>query len=258
MQRRPNPNTLIAPFLALSATVSIILLAVRNLYDDELFSLYLVTGRARDIFTLTAQGDVHPPGMYLLAHLAWVIVPSFRWMNLLPGLILYIGLAIFLFQVVPLFTRTRSQVCVLLLASLHPQLLMWATTYRWYSWWTGLALITITIALQPRESLPTLSNIRALTLGLLLACLFYLNYITFLFAAALAVAMFFRYRFQPPKFLLLRTLLITGVFFTLIAPQLHTMLAVHIPDGRSQRYGLVISSLRLLQSIATSEAYLPW
>src|SRR6202041_2210215 len=134
------------------------------------------------------HGDIHPPGMYLLAHFAYSVLPSFRWINLFPCLLLYTGLAFFLLQIAPLFAGTRSQLCLLLIATLHPQLLLWSTTFRWYSWWTGLALITLTAALQPRKLRPTLSVPRALTLGILLGCLFYLNYITFFFVFALGAA----------------------------------------------------------------------
>src|ERR1039458_5885817 len=172
MQRKPTPRALATAFLLLSATLSVIILGVRNLYDDEISSLDLVTTSARNILQVTAHGDVHPPGMYLLAHVAYSILPSFRWMNLFPALILYTGLTVFLLQVTPLFASTRSQFCLLLIATLHPQLLLWNTTFRWYSWWTGLALITLTVALQPRNPKPNLGTSRALTLGLLLACLF--------------------------------------------------------------------------------------
>jgi len=258
MQRKPNPRTLAAAFLLASAALSVLVLARRNLYDDEIFSLHLVTGSVANILRTAAEGDVHPPGMYLLAHCAYRILPSFRWMDLFPALVLYAGLAVFLFAVTPLLQRTRSQLCLLLLATLHPQLLMWDTTFRWYSWWTGLALIALTVALQPRIARPTLSAARALTLGLLLACLFYLNYIVFLFAVALAAAMFLRYRTLPWKLALTRCLLTLGVFFLFVAPQLRTLLTVHLPDGRAQRYGFAVSLLRLLQSVAVSEAYLPW
>jgi len=258
MQRTPNPWKLTAAFLLLSALLAVLVLAVRNLYDDEIFTLYLVTGRARDILSITAQGDVHPPGMYLLAHLAWLMVPSFRWMNLVPGLVLYAGLAVFLFQVVPLFVRTRSRLCLLLLATLHPQLLMWGMTFRWYSWWTGIALIVLTVALQPRHPRPSIGTARAALLGLLLACLFYLNYITLLFALSLAVAVLVRYRTRPVRSIIERGFLAAGVFLVLIAPQFHTMLTVHLRDGAAQRSGLIVSFLRLMQSVAVSEAYVPW
>jgi hypothetical protein len=264
--RKPNPQALTYAFLALSAALSILILAVRNLYDDELTSLYIVTAPLGKILTLSAEGDIHPPGMYLLAHLAWHAIPSFRWMNLFPAVVLYAGLTVFLGQVAPLFTQSgnqaggqsRPRVCLLLLATLHPQLLMWSTTFRWYSWWTGLALITVTVALQPGGPRRGLTIPRALTLGLLLGALFYLNYITLLFAAALAPAIWFRYRSQPRRALLLRALATLAIFGLVIAPQMHTMIFIHLPASQPQRYGVAFSTLRLLLSLAPSESYLPW
>jgi hypothetical protein len=256
--RKLNPHTLAAALIAVSAAFSVTVLAVRNLYDDEISALDLITSPIANILRTTAAKGVHPPGMYLLAHVAYRVVPSLRWMDLFPCLFVYAGLAIFLYQVTPLFARTRSQLCLLLLATLHPQLLLWNTTFRWYSWWTGLALITLTATLQPRNPRPTLGAVRALALAVLLACLFYLNYITLLFVVALGAAMLLRYRARGWKRLLLPALLMLGVFCVLIAPQLHTMIAVHIPDSGDQRFNLVSSFLRLLQSISTSEAYLPW
>jgi hypothetical protein len=258
MPRKPTPRRLAAAFLLLSAALSVLLLAVRNLYDDEILSLDLVSGSIAHIFRVTAEGDVHPPGMYLLAHLALGLVPSYRWMNLVPALVLYAGLTAFLLEVTPLFTRLRAQVCLLLLATMHPQLLMWSATYRWYGWWTGVALMTLTIALQPGNRRPLLGSWRALAVGLLLALLFYLNYITLLFTLALGVAMLLRYRGERPRRLLGRALLTAGVFAALIAPQVHTMVTVHLPEAQAQRYSFAASLLRLLQSVAASEAYLPW
>jgi len=256
--RSIRARTLAAAFLAVSAVLSVTLLAVRNLYDDEIFSLDIVTGSVRHILGVTAEGDVHPPGMYLLAHLAYGILPSFRWMNLFPAAVLYAGLAAFLLAVTPLFATTRARLCLLLLATLHPQLLMWSATFRWYCWWTGLALIAVTIGLQPRATRPVLSVPRALVLGGLLGGLFYLNYITFLFGIALAAAMVYRYRRQTREQLLGRALLIATAFAALIAPQLRTMIDVHLPGGAAQHASLAASVLRLLDSIAASEAYLPW
>jgi hypothetical protein len=255
MPRKPAPRTLATIFLAVSAALSVAVLAVRNLYDDEISSLDVIVRPVAYILRRSAERDVHPPGMYLLAHFAYRILPSFRWMDLIPCLILYTGLAVFLLQITPLFSRTRSQLCLLLLATLHPQLLLWSASFRWYTAWTGLALIALTVALQPRNPRPSFGVARALILGLLLASLFYLNYVTFLFVIALAAAMLQRY---PWKRLLPPTLLTLAVFAILAAPQFHTMLTVHLPDSVTQRSGLANSTLRLLESIAASEAYLPW
>lgn len=259
MPRKPKASKLAAASLLVSGAVSVALLAARNLYDDEIFSLDIITRPLRDIVRLTSEGDVHPPGMYLLAHLAWLATGSFRWMDLLPGLVLYAGLAVFLLQLTPLFARVRAQLCLLLLATLHPQLLMWGATSRWYTWWTGIALIALAVALQPKQTRPALGIARAAALGLLLAALFYLNYITLLFALALAMAMAVRYHYRPRRELARQAALLAAVFLALIAPQLHTMLAtLHSPEAGQQRSGLALSTLRLLQSLAASEAYLPW
>jgi hypothetical protein len=259
MPRKTKASALVAAFLLVSGAISVALLAVRNLYDDEIFSLDVLTRPVREIVRLTAEGDVHPPGMYVLAHMAWLAVPSFRWMNIFPGMVMYAGLAAFLLQVAPLFARVRARVCLLLLATLHPQLLMWSATYRWYGWWTGIALIALTVALQLREASPALSTARAAGVGVLLAGLFYLNYITLLFGLALGAAMVVRYRSQPRRELMWRAATIAAVFFALIAPQLPAMAgAVYSPEAGEQRSGLPLSTLRLLQSVAASEAYLPW
>jgi hypothetical protein len=261
MQRKPNfrpdSNAVVAAFLLLSAAISVALLAVRNLSDDEISSLNTITSPVAYILRLVAVTDAHPPGMYLLGHFAYRILPSFRWLNLFSAMVLYAGLALFLSQVTPLLTSMRSKICLLLIATLHPQLLMWGVTYRWYGWWTGLALITITVALQPRRSQPYLGTARALVLGLLLASLFYLNFITFLFALSLAAAMLLRYRAQRRQ-LVLPAFITAAVFLALAAPQFPAMIAVHLPNGESQRSSVLSSSIHLLQSIAASEAYLPW
>ena len=255
---RPSPRTLTAAVLFVSAVLSVALLAVRNLYDDEISSLRLILAPVHEIIQYTATRDLHPPGMYLLAHIAYLILPSFRWMNLFPDLLVYTGLAVFLLQVTPLFDHSRSRIGLLLLATLHPQLLMWGATIRWYGWWTGLALIALTVALQPRNPHSSFGPARGIALGLLLVCLFYLNYITFLFAFALAAAMLLRYRVKPWRRLLVSAVLTVAVFSVLITPQLHAMLTVHLPAASADRPGLTASFLRLLQSIAVSEAYLPW
>ena len=253
-----SARTLTAAFLALSFALSVAILANRNLYDDETSSSWIVTGSIRSILHFAATSDVHPPGMYLLAHLAWRILPSYRWMGLFPCIALYLGLAVFFFAVTPLFHGTRAQLLLLLPATLHPELLLWSNTFRWYSWWTGLALIVLTIALQPQTARPVLSARRAAVLGTLLAALFYINYITLLFAAALIVAMLVRYRAQSRGGLALSTLIVSGVFLLLSAHQLHIMIAVHLPGAENQRTHLLASAVRLAIAFSASEAYVPW
>jgi hypothetical protein len=251
-----SAHTLTALFLALSFLVSLAFLSVRNIYDDENSSLEYVNRSVAQIVHTANSADVHPPGMYLLAHFAYQAIPSPRWMTIFSLLALYAGLSVFVFAVAPLFATTRARVCFLLLATLHPQLLMWGNTIRWYGWWTGLALLTLTFALQPASSAltPRLTPVRALLLGLLLTGLFYLNYITLIFIVALGLAMLLRYSWRIWK----QPLLTFAVFLPLIAPQLHAFLTVHLAGSRGQRSSFLLSLARLVEATFCSEAFLPW
>jgi len=255
---RPPRNDLIltGTFLAGSLLISLAFLSVRNIYDDEVLSLAVVDSSVSQIIRAANTGDVHPPGMYLLAHFAYQAIPSPRWMTLFTLLLLYAGLSAFAFAVAPLISTVRGRVCFLVLATLHPQLLMWGNTFRWYGWWTGLALLTLVVALQPDPSFvrPRLGYVRSPLLGLLLACLFYINYITLIFMVALSGAMFIRYSWRSWK----QQLLVLAVFLPLIVPQLHAFLTVHSVNSRGQRSGILLSLARLIEGIVSSEAYLPW
>jgi hypothetical protein len=253
-----DPRTIAAFALIISAVVAVAILASRNLYDDEIVSLPIITGTPRAIIRFAGTSDVHPPGMYLLGHVALRIIPSFRWMNLIPTAVFYAGLAAFVTCLAPIFRHAASRAVFLLLATLHPQLLLWGTSYRWYSWWTGFALITVVIALQPRRSDPPLSVARSLVVATLLAALFYINYITLLFAVALAASIAFRYRALPSSRKLQMGLLTTAVFSALVISQLRILLGTQLAFSSSQRTGILSSFGRLLQGTLASECYLPW
>ena len=258
LRRKPSAHALTTAFLAASFALSVAILSARNLYDDEISSLWIVTGPVRSIVRFAATRDVHPPGMYLLAHAAWLATHSYRWMDLFPCVVLYAGLGTFLFAVTALIENARCRTLFLLLATLHPEFLLWSNTFRWYSWWTGLALIALTVSLQPPIERPGLTRRRSVALGVLLAALFYLNYITLLFAAALAVAMLLRYRAMPRRQRWDRLLLTSVAFALFSAPQIYTMICWQLDDVPGQRSGVVASAAHLVAGFALSEAYLPW
>ena len=253
----PAPRVFAALMLVLSAICAVAVLATRNFYDDELLSLPIITNSPHAILHFSNTADVHPAGMYLLAHVALYLMPSFRWMNLLPTAVFYVGLTVFVLSLAPRFQQTASRTLFLLLATLHPQLFLWGTSYRWYSWWTGLALTTLVIALQPRHSDPKLSLTRSAVIGVLLAALFYINYITLLFALALIASAAVRYGRTNPN-ALKTSLIATAVFVILIAPQVHILLRTHIAHSSAQRISILGSFARLAQATFASEGYLPW
>lgn len=244
-----------ALFLLVSFLASLAFLFSRNMYDDEIGTIGLLPlSTARIVHTMN-HADVHPPGMYVLAHLGYVALHSPRWITLFPLACLYTGLAFFVFAVAPLFRSATARICFLLMATLHPQLLMWSNSIRWYPWWTGLALLTVTIALNPSSgSAYTLTKPRAAVLGLSIAALFYLNYITIIFTFALAAGLFLRYGRRVWKQLLIAF----AVALVLIAPQLRPFFTVHLHGSEGQRSNPLVSAARLVQSLFSSEAFLPW
>lgn len=249
---------LIAAVLLAAALLSICILGSRNLFDDEASSLPFVTGSVTDNIAVAQQGDVHPPGMYLLAHFAWCVVPSLRWMNLVPMSVLFAGLAVFLVSFLPTLPSRIAASAGLVFAALHPELLMWSNTFRWYCPWTGLALLALVLFLQPRRDQWRLNWAEALAGGLLLALMFYLNYLTLLFVLALAAAVWISSRGTADRRSCSMAALAAFIFVALIAPQWHAFFAVHLPNSGAQRSSVLLSTMRLLQASSSSEAFLPW
>jgi hypothetical protein len=58
-------------FLLLSCILAILCVSTRNIYDDEHTSLGYVNRSVSEIIQIANSGNVHPPGMYLLAHFAF-------------------------------------------------------------------------------------------------------------------------------------------------------------------------------------------
>jgi hypothetical protein len=253
-----GPKVWILAAVLLSTLLSVGILASRNLLDDELSTLPIVTQNPSQILAIAAEGDIHPPGMYLLAHLSWRIFPGYRWFNLIPLSILYLGLGFFLLQALPR-TLTRTALAIgLIFAAFHPEFLMWSNTFRWFCPWTGLALMALVLFLQPQKAAWTFKWYEAIVGGFLLAAMFYLNYITLIFLGALTPALWLRLQRNSAPQALRGLCLCLALFLALCAPQLHTMVDVHLANSSEQRSTLVVSALRLTQAITGSEAYLPW
>lgn len=131
---------------------------------------------------------------------------------------------------------------------------MWGNSCRWYAWWTGIALLTVAVAGQFASPNPKLGRRRALCVGLLVGALFYINYITILFAMALVAALAYRYGRDVWK----QILLASGSACLLAAPQMHAFWTVHMRSSGGQRTSLFLSFARLEQGLLASEAFLPW
>ncbi|HYL74343.1 MAG TPA: hypothetical protein VEU96_09050 [Bryobacteraceae bacterium] len=241
--------------IAASILASIAFLTTRNMYDDEVGSFHFISKPVAAIWQSANSSDFHPPGMYVLSHFFYSLTGSVRWTTLGPLAVLYTGLVVFFLATRKHFIRDKAAAlffCALLF--LHPQLLMWGNSIRWYPYWTGIALVFITVGLSLyREGKPP-SIWTCGVLGLMGGALFYLNYMSLLFLAAFAVAYAVRYSGRQ-----LWKLLIVGATVLLLAlPQLVPFLTVHLPKRGLQQFSRLAAVARAFHATFMSESMLPW
>jgi hypothetical protein len=210
--------------------------------------------------------DMHPPGMYALSRFFCRLTGSERWLTLGPLAFAYTGLFVFVLRVGPTLHGGRSrQVLLAGLTFFHPLLLMWTNSIRWYPYWSGLALITLSLALLPPRSARdggavVLQPPRAswcMGLGALTGCMMYLNYITLVFLAALLLAWIFRYPVSRCLFKRFSLLAVTAGIVAL--PQIRPMVLIHLPMGTGyHRANLLASAARMAHGLFIGDAILPW
>jgi hypothetical protein len=244
--------------VAASMAFSISFLTSRNLIDDELGSFLLTTKPISVIWKLANASDFHPPGMYIASHFFYAVTHSERWTTLGGLITLYIGLLAFYRATAHHFSSLSGRMLYSLLLFLHPQLLMWGNSVRWYPYWTGLALLFLTIGLglshSDKQSTAAPNVLSSFVLGAMGAALFYLSYTTLLFLTSFSAAYIVRYSGGRLR----RLLIIATVFVTLVAPQLHAFLTVHLPKRDLQQYSMPVATIRLAHGIFASEALAPW
>ncbi|HEV2691073.1 MAG TPA: hypothetical protein VGV35_21100, partial [Bryobacteraceae bacterium] len=248
-----------ASIVVASCLVSIAFLSVRNMYDDEVGSFHFISKPVAVIWQSANSSDFHPPGMYVLSHFFYSLTGSVRWTTLGPLAALYAGLLVFFLATRKHFLHDKAAAlffCALLF--LHPQLLMWGNSIRWYPYWTGIALVFLTIGLSlylpaNREAKPPSVWVCGV-LGMMAGALFYLNYMSLLFLAAFAAAYAVRYSGRQ----LWKLVVIGGTLLLLALPQLTPFLAVHLPKRGLQQFSRLAAAGRVFHATFMSEAMLPW
>jgi hypothetical protein len=234
----------------------------RNLYDDELDSFKLILLPVDALWSSANGNDIHPPGMYILSKLAFWVSGSERWMTILPLTFLYSGVVTFVSSMSREFRDGTALMTFFVTSLLHPQLLMWGNSIRWYPYWTGLALVVFVLMLRPprdggrghgTECPPGIT--RSILVGCLVAVMFYINYITVFYLAALSLAAMVKY--GPTRRTVVRLGIVWAMMALLGAFQFAPMLFVHIAN-RPPAAPMVLAALRLAHGTLISEAILPW
>ncbi|MBN2455223.1 MAG: hypothetical protein JXB29_01595, partial [Sedimentisphaerales bacterium] len=275
-----------------SIALSLCFLNVRNFIEDELSTFGPIRMPVTDIWhwsnfkeTLPLEtsemysqeiklllDDVHPPGAYVLSRIFYLIFNSERWTALGPVLILYSGLLLFAFRTANYFSdRLSVLVLFLLICLMHPHVLMWGSSIRWYPYWTGLGLIALVLGLNigqeaSSENFAIPSKGKCLVIGGIITAMLYIEYVTFLYVLAFTIAWLFRYAINRKS--VTRLLIILFLFLVLSSPQFGPLLGKHMGNAGTltksgqwisiQRTSLLVSALRLGHGILVGEAFLPW
>ena len=247
-------------FALLSLVVAFIILAYRNIYDDELVTFALIHFPLRELWQRANELDVHPPGMYALARLCFLMFNSERWMCIVPLLVWTAGACVFAWSALPQVRSAWGGMIFMLLTFFHPQVLMWTNSNRWYPYWSGLALAILGIAYFPRvpESADAPPRWRTMVfIGCILGCMAYLNYLTGVFALALTLGFFVR--FGVSRTAIARIAVAGIVAFLIFLPQLSAFMNVHLQNTElTQHSSMGIAIVRLAYALSVGEALMPW
>lgn len=237
-------------------------LANRNLYDDEIGSLGFLQLPYAEIATRANSGDVHPPGQYWIGRFAFSLLQSPRWSALLPTALQLGGLVVFVSALLGGGAlRGGARWLFAGVAFLHPQVMMWGTSLRWQSSWTGIVLAAFALGLslqrEPRDGrLAPPSVAMCFGVGALFAAALYINYL-----AALAIGVFaagWWLRFPTSRASAARLAIVVGTAGLLFVPQLGPLLTVHLAGGRSQVWVGFWAAANLLPGAFVGQAIVPW
>jgi hypothetical protein len=254
----------LAVLVGLTATVVFLLcfLATRNIYDDEVRSLALVLLPLPELWDLANNWDLHPPGMYALTRVTYLLVGSARWAALGGVLFSAVGIGVFVNALLRAGTlRGPAAAVFLAVACLHPQFLMWGSSMRWQSYWSGLFLVALTLGLslgrEPRDGCLAPPGLPArIALGLIIGSTAYLNYMTLVMLPLFVLAWLLRYGVSGSA---LRALALPlAIAAVLFLPQLPSFAMVHLPNssGRASNPGGAV--LKLVPGVTVGQAMMPW
>ena len=241
----------------LSFLMAIAFLSNRNIYDDEITSLNIITNSFSGILHACDTGDVHPPGMYVLAKSLYIAIGSYRWITIFPIMLLYLSVLCFSCVYSDDFIDFKCLVIFLFVCNIHPHLMMWGNSIRWYPIWTSLALFIFVCgrklyAFEYRYS----SWLMCFLICVLLVIMFHINYITILFIPAFFIFLWMMHGRKP--YLQYMILLILLFFSVASFHQAKIFWNVHRLSSGSQESPLIVSFLRLFHGISSGEAFLPW
>ena len=239
--------------------------SVRTLFEDEITSFTFISDSYEHIWQRKNSAGFHPPGMHILSKAFYNLVGEReRLISIGPLCLMFFSLTIFVYKSLYHF-HEHIWAGLLFTAGcfLHPQLLLWSNSFRWYSYWTALALLTLTLGLNIAKKINNDGTLEVpgwpvfVGLGLLLTIMLHINYLTIPFMVFFLAALIFR--FSLTRSLVKKITVTTLIFLTLSSAQLYVFMTLHLPNSSGQfRHSVFIGLSKLVVSVPLSQALVPW
>jgi hypothetical protein len=242
---------------AVGAAIALVILRYRNLYEDEWLSLSFIQKPVAELWRWTIECGCHPPGALALDRFTLLALGSARGIAALHVLIWFACMTFFVLRAQRLLRSDGGRWGFAAVAFMHPQLLMWAGTIRWYGVWWAVALVVLAVGLLPGRSEREPSWGVVATLGVAGALLLYLDYLAFIFLPCFGVAWLVRYRFSRAA--VLRLLAMAGLCTGFGWPVVTSFPDQQALDQCSAEVANhLAAAFHMLHGLSIGQALMPW
>ncbi|MGH7730660.1 MAG: hypothetical protein ACRENJ_05345 [Candidatus Eiseniibacteriota bacterium] len=257
MRRPPMARAVTLLLAAIGAAVALVILRQRNLYEDEWLSLAFIQKPMGELWRWTIECGCHPPGALALDRLALLGLGTARGIAAVHLAVWFACMVFFVLRAGRLLRSDWGRAGFAAAALMHPQLLMWAGTIRWYGVWWGVALVVLAVGLLPGRSDRAPSWAVTGALGLAGALLLYLDYLAFIFLPCFGVAWLVRY--GPSRASAARVLAITAISSAVAWPVVTTFPGQQaLAQCSAEVANQVAATFQMLHGLSIGQAIMPW
>lgn len=225
-----NNKMLTLGVLIYSAISLTVIFYDHHYYHDEIYNIDLLSLSFYDILAFMQSRDTHPPLSNFFNKIIYDTFLSLKAILVFAIVLNISALAYFYHFAESKLADVYSKILLFIFVFLNGGLLLWTNSLRWYSYWVPLFVILYTLILRS----PKLSTKQLVVIAMLLSCMTYINYLTFLLIIALFV-MFLVSRRQDIS--VKNIFLVGGLYALLSAYQIYIFITVHMLNRSAQIQG---------------------
>jgi hypothetical protein len=194
--------------------IGILAASKRPFHGDEVGSFHFYTMNISEIYSSVLRSDFHPPLSYMVNKYFVNVTSSFE-SSIYPLIFLSLSLYFFIAVSYEYLNKICSPSIYSFIISLHPSLIVYGFTTRYYSYHISLALVAITLFIK---FISVKSNKYLYMLFIVLILCAFTSYISLILSLALAIVLFFERKDLWRKLLalgILYSFLVSPIIFNL-------------------------------------------